>query len=225
MSTQEQRDACAVSGSTSRPPSRRSRPAPPGHGGGRRPAPFRSSCATRARWCGEQRQSGVGGSSHASRDRPYRRSVDLGQTQRLQSVRGTGKPALDALTVLRDLVPLVARRHQRSRLHALRDAVHFVVRKIVAARESGDSPRHRCIGQRSCDTDAGLATDPSITSVPPTSGEALPSRQSWLAPCRASSSSRRRPAPSSRETLAHFRSLSPWWVPHEAAKTSSERAP
>jgi hypothetical protein len=47
-------------------------------------------------------------------------------------------------------------------LHALRDAVHFVVRKIVAARES-ETRRGIGVPGNGLAIDAGLATDPSIT--------------------------------------------------------------
>jgi hypothetical protein len=69
-----------------------------------------------------------------------------------------GEPALDALAVLRDLVPLVARQEQRSRLNALCDLVNLFVRQLVAAL---DPECLRCI-RVSCNrlaVDAGLAAD------------------------------------------------------------------
>jgi hypothetical protein len=57
----------------------------------------------------------------------YQQCVDLGQAKRSR-FRVAREPALDALAVLRDVVALVARRGHGSRLDALRDAVHVVVR-------------------------------------------------------------------------------------------------
>jgi hypothetical protein len=86
--------------------------------------------------------------------------VDLGQAQRAR-VRVTGEPALDALAVLRDLVPLIAWRQQRSRLHALRDAVHLVVGQLAAAREF-ETPGGIRVPGNGLAIDAGLAADLSV---------------------------------------------------------------
>src|SRR5450432_455635 len=75
--------------------------------------------------------------------------------------RVASEPELDALAVLRDLVPLDARRHQGPRLHALRDTVHLFVCERPAANQSETLGRIR-VSCNGLAVDSRLATDPSI---------------------------------------------------------------
>src|SRR4029077_20696661 len=88
----------------------------------------------------------------------------LGQSERARLCVAR-KPALDTLAVLHHVVPLVARRRQWARLHALRGAVLLVVGQLAIASEPESRGRIRvpCNGLA---IDAGLATDPSV-ALPP----------------------------------------------------------
>src|SRR5450432_728744 len=90
----------------------------------------------------------------------HQQRVDLAQTER-SCPRVASEPELDALAVLRDLVPLDARRHQGPRLHALRDTVHLFVCERPAANQSETLGRIR-VSCNGLAVDSRLATDPSI---------------------------------------------------------------
>ena len=65
---------------------------------------------------------------------------------------------LDALAVLRDFVPLVARRNERTRLNALRDLMNLLVGQLFAARDPEPSRRGRVARDRLA-IGAGLAAN------------------------------------------------------------------
>jgi hypothetical protein len=86
--------------------------------------------------------------------------VHLGQPQRAGVVIA-GEPALDAITMLRDLAPLLTRRDERAGLHALRDLVHLLVGQLAAALET-EARRRRRVAPDRLAVDAGLAADPPV---------------------------------------------------------------